>query len=156
MNKTFLIIFLFCLHQAFCQDKSDENLNKAYIEVFGKCFEDLKTLEETKDIPALKKISFCSLYQCVSRIQNSEIDKNIEQAILKRATEITTRLYNEGTPIYLIGGSMSWRQADINNQDLTDDNNLIYVSISDCISSNALVKIAKIVNEETSRLINKK
>jgi len=156
MKITFLILFLFCLHQAFCQNKNDENLDKVYVEVFGKCFEDLKALEETKDILSLKKISFCSLYQCVNRIQHSEVDKNIQDAILKRATEITTRLYNEETPIYLIGGSMSWHQADTKNQDLTDDNNLIYVSISDCISSNALVKIAKTVNEETSRLINKK
>ncbi|TPG42253.1 hypothetical protein [Flavobacterium pectinovorum] len=156
MKKIFLIIFILSQQLVYCQNENDYSEAKIYLQIFDKCFNKLGPIPETKKSTSLSKRRFCSLYQCVNQIAYAENEKDIQEAILKRAVEITKLLYNEGTPICLIVGSMSWHQADTKNQDLTDDNNLIYVSISDCISSNALVKIAKTVNEETSRLINKK
>lgn len=157
MNKIFLVLFLFSLNQTFCQDKNDESLDNIYVKVFGKCFKNLKPIEGTKDVLPLKKdVSFCSLYQCVSRIEYTEDNKDIQGKILKRAIEIATYLYNDGTPIYLISGMGTSGEADEKNQNLTDDNNLIYISVAECITSNALEKIKNIVNEQTLKLINTK
>ena len=157
MKKIFLVLFLFSLNQTFCQDISDENSEKAIIEIFGKCFKDLKPIEGTKDIlPQKKDVSFCSLYQCISRIGYTEGNKNSYEAILKRAFDITTLLYNEGTPLYLTSGMGSSGEADEENENLTDDNHLIYISIAECITSDSLEKIKNIVNAQTLRLINTK
>jgi hypothetical protein len=157
MKKIFLVLFLFSLNQTFCQNIDDENSKKAYAEVYGKCFKDLKPIEGTKDIlPSKKDISFCSLYQCVSRIGYAEGNKNTQKAILKRAIEITTLLYKQGTPIYLLSGMDSSGTEIVENKNLTDDNNLIYIAVAECLTSQSLEKIKDIVNEQTMKLINKK
>jgi hypothetical protein len=157
MNRTFLIFFLLCFCQVFCQDKSDENYQKAISEVFGKCFKDLNPIEGTINvIPVNKNVKFCSLYQCVSRIGYTSKNEEIEQAILKRAVQITTLLYNEGTPIFLISGMGSFGEAAEKNQNLNDDNNLVYIDIAECITSESLEKIKNIVNKQTLKLINTK
>lgn len=157
MKKIFLVLFLFSLNQIFCQDISDENSKKAYIEVYGKIFKDLKPIEGTKDIlPPKKNVSFCSLYQCVSRIEYTEGNKNIQEAIFKRAIEITNLLYKQGTPIYLLSGMDSSGTEIVENKNLTDDNKLVYIAIAECLTSQSLEKIKDIVNEQTMKLINKK
>jgi hypothetical protein len=157
MKKVFITFCLLFINQIFSQDKNYTNPEKAFIEIFGKCFNDFKPIEGTKDFFTSKKDGqFCSLYQCVSRISYTEKKKDIQAEILKRALEITALLYNEGTPIYLISGMGSFGKADEKNEILTDDNNLIYISIADCISTNPLNNIMKVVNDETSRLLNLK
>ena len=157
MKKIFLAFLILFLNQVFCQDKTDENFNKAYVEVFGKCFEDLKPIEGTKEIlPSKKNISFCSLYQCVTRIEYAENNKDIGEKILKRAIEITIRLYNAGTPIYLLSGMDSSGTAFAENKNLTDDNNLVYIAVAECITSDSIEKIKDIINNETLKLIHKK
>jgi len=157
MKIIFLLLALFCLQFGFSQDKSDENYQKAEVEIFGKCFKNLKPIEGTNDIlPTKKDIPFCSLYQCVSRIGYAENNKQIEESIVKRAIDITTLLYNEGTPIYLMIGMDSFGEAEEKNQSLTDDHNLVYISIAACISTPSLNKIQKAVNKQTLELINKK
>lgn len=155
MAKGILFLSLFFINQAFCQDKKFTNLEKAITEIFGKCYKDLNPIEGTINlIPEKKNVKFCSLYQCVSRIEYAENEKNIENAIIKRAIEITVRLYREGTPVYLTYGMDSSSQADWDNQILTDDDNLVYVSIAECVVSNSLVKISEAVNKATMELIN--
>ncbi|MBS7254344.1 hypothetical protein [Flavobacterium branchiicola] len=155
MKNIFLVFFLLFTHEVFCQNEEYTNPEKAFVEVFGKCYKDLKPIEEIINfIPEKKDVKFCSLYQCVSRIEYVEKEKNIESVILKRAVEIAIRLYNEGTPIYLTYGMNSSGQADRDNQILTDDNHLVYVSIAECIVSHPLMKISKVVNKTTMELIN--
>jgi hypothetical protein len=157
MKKIFLAILLLIANQIFSQDKNYTNSEKANIEVYGKCFKDLKPIEGTKEILKQKKdASFCSLYQCISRIGYAEGNKNIYEAILKRAFDITTLLYNEGTPLYLTSGMGSSGEADEENENLTDDDHLIYISITECITSDSLEKIKNIVNTQTLRLISTK
>lgn len=156
MKKIFLVLFLFSLNQTFCQDISDENSKKAYIEVYGKCFKDLKPLEEARNIIPLKSIPFCTLYQCVAGVEYSEEKKDIQEAILKRSIEITTLLFKQGTPIYLLSGMDSSGTEIVENKNLTDDNNLVYIAIAECLTSESLEKIKNIVNEQTMKLINKK
>ena len=157
MKRIFLVLPLFYYSLVFCQDINDENSKRAYTEVYGKCFKDLQPIKETKDfIPVNKNVKFCSLYQCVSRIEYSSENKESEEAILNRAAEITTLLYNQGTPIYLLTGMDSSGTEFVENKNLNDDNNLVYIAVAECITSKSLEKIKDIVNEQTLKLINKK
>ncbi|MBE8727087.1 hypothetical protein [Flavobacterium hungaricum] len=150
---TFLILFI---NQVFCQNENDTNSEKLVTEIYGKLYKDLDPIEGTINIlPLNKNIKFCSLYQCVSRIGYAEKHKIIEEKIIKRALEITTRLFNEGTAIYLTYGAESLGQAISDNEILTDDNNLIYVSVGQCIVSDSLIKISDAINKRTMELINK-
>ena len=45
-------------------------------------------------------------------------------------------------------------QADSDNEILTDDDNLVYISVGECIVFNPLVKISEAVNKTTMELIN--
>ncbi|WP_202701086.1 hypothetical protein [Flavobacterium sp. UGB4466] len=154
MKNIFLFLFLFTLNQVFSQDDNYTNSEKIIVDVFGKCFKDLNQIKGTRDvIPVNKNVKFCSMYQCVSRIGYTEKAKDIEKAIIKRAIKIATRLYNEGTPVYLTCGANSSNQADWYNQNLTDDNNLVYISIAECVVSHSLITIQKAVNQETMKLI---
>lgn len=155
MKNISIIFFLLFINQTFCQDENYTNPEKAIIKVYGKCYEDLKPIEGTINIiPEKKNVRFCSLYQCVSRIGFAEKQKDIENAIIKRAVEITVRLYSEGTPVYLTYGMNSSSQADWDNQILTDDDNLVYLSVAECIVSQSLIKISEAVNKTTMELIN--
>lgn len=155
MYKLFLIFFLLSINLIYCQ--KEENMNKAYVEVFGKCFKELESIEGTINIfPLNKNVKFCSLYQCVSRFEYAVGQKDIQEKILKRAIEITNLLYNEGTPIHLLLGAGSSGEEYVNNESLSDDNNLVYISIAECIFSQSLLEIQEAVNKETTRLLNSK
>lgn len=146
------MIFLLFINQTFSQKKY--SIEKINTEIYGKCFKDLKPIKEIENIPSLQNIPICSLFECVALVEYTEKEEKIQEAILRRATEITVLLYNEGTPVYLTSGMNSSYKANENNQNLTDDNNLVYISVDECISSQSLQKIKQIVNRETSRLIS--
>ncbi|MWB96433.1 hypothetical protein GON26_18880 [Flavobacterium sp. GA093] len=156
MKKTILILFLLVMNQAFCQkDNSEEQLPYQY-KIYNKCFEDLKPIQEIENNPILKVLTFCSLAQCEMGIEYTKDQKDIQEVILKRAIEICTILYKEGTPVYLTNGLDSFYDVEQKNQNITDDNNLIYISVAACTSTSALQKFKKNVNEQTMKLINKK
>ncbi|MBZ4033185.1 hypothetical protein K6T82_00280 [Flavobacterium sp. 17A] len=155
MKNICIVFFLFFVNQVFFQNKEYSNPQKAFIEVFGKCFDDLAPIEGTINIlPEKKNVRFCSLYQCASRIVYAEEEKDIENAILKRAKEIAIRLYNQGTPIYLTYGMNSSAQADLDNEILTDDDHLVYISVGECIVFQPVAKLSEEVNKVTMELIN--
>jgi len=154
MNKIFLVLFLLFINQTFCQNVVEDSEEKIHHKIYSKCFENLKAIQETESHNPLKIISFCSLLECVIGVEYSKDKKDIQEAILKRALEITTLLYNEGTPIYLTSGMDSSYEAEKKNQNITDDNNLVYISVGECIVSRSLIKIQEAVNKETMKLIN--
>ncbi|WP_337967043.1 hypothetical protein [uncultured Flavobacterium sp.] len=156
MNKTIIILFFLFSIQAFSQNEETSLEDQIYMQVFGKCFTQLKPLPETQKRAKLNKITFCSLYQCVHYIEFVEYEKKIQDAILKRAIEITTLLYKNGTPVYLVTGMSSSDNALQKNINLNDDNKLVYISIAECVSSTTLQKIKETVNNETTKLIKQK
>lgn len=155
MNKIFLILFIFCLNQIFCQDKNEDSEQKIQHKIYSKCFEDLKPIPEIENHLSLKIISFCSLLECVMGFEYAKDEKTIQDVISKRAIEISVLLYNEGTPVYLTSGLDSSYEAEKKNQNVIDDNNLVYISVAECLSTSSLQTIKKIVNEKTLELINK-
>ena len=156
MKKTIIVLFLLFSTQAFSQNEITSLEDKIYLEVYGKCFPQLKPLPETKNRDKLNKVSFCSLYNCVHYIEYVEYEKKIQDAILKRAIEIATLLYNNGTPVYLAIGMNSSDKALQKNINLNDDNKLVYISIAECTSSPILDHIQEVVNNETTKLVNLK
>lgn len=156
MSKNFLFFFLLLGTRVLGQTQEISTEDKAYIEVFGKCFEGLKPLKETKNRTKLNKVPFCSLFQCAYFIKYVEDEKTIQESILKRALEISVLLYNQGTPIYLLTGMNSFGTELTENKNLSDDNNLVYIAVAECITSESLEKIKNIVNEQTLKLINKR
>ncbi|WPO79129.1 hypothetical protein [Flavobacterium sp. KACC 22761] len=156
MKKNFVILLLLLGIKVFAQNEYESFDDPIYTETFGKCFTELKPLQEVKNRVKLNKIAFCSLYQCVRYVQYVEYEEKMQNAILKRAVEIAALLYKNGTPIYLISGMNSSDKALIKNANLNDDNKLIYISVAECISSSTLDRMQEIVNSETSRLIKSK
>lgn len=156
MNIKILILFLLSINLLYCQDQDEETMEKTYIETYGKCFSQLKPLSETKSKSELQNITFCSLYQCLKFVDFGEYEERIQKAILKRALEITLLLYNQKTPVYLVSGMNSSEKAFQKNLNLNDDDNLVYISIAECISSSNLEQIKETVNTKTSKLIESK
>ncbi|WP_163408442.1 hypothetical protein [Flavobacterium ajazii] len=156
MTKKILILFLLSINVLYCQDEDEQTIERAYIETFGKCFSQLEPLQETKSKTELKNISFCSLYQCIKFVDYEDYEEKIQKAILKRALEIAFLLYNQRTPVYLVSGMNSSEKAFQKNLNLNDDNNLVYISIAECVSSSSLEQIKEIVNTKTSKLIESK
>ncbi|KIC02889.1 hypothetical protein [Flavobacterium sp. PL02] len=156
MKKTITILFLLFINQIFSQTENKYSKEEIYSEIYGKCFKNLPPIKEIENMPTLQKMPFCSLVECLVLTEYVRNEKDIQEAILKRTVEITALLYNEGTPVYLTNGMDSSYKADEDNQDVTDDNNLIYISIAECTSSESLQKFKKTVNQETSRLISNK
>nr|WP_315223258.1 hypothetical protein [uncultured Flavobacterium sp.] len=155
MKKILVIIFILFLNQTFCQNVNEDSEQKIQHKIYSKCFESLKPIPEIENHIPLKNISFCSLSECVMAFEYAKDEKTILEAISKRAIEICVILYDEGTPIYLTSGMDSSYDADEKNQNLTDDNHLVYISVAECLSSKSLKKIKDIVNEQTKKLINK-
>ncbi|MGO4770068.1 hypothetical protein ACEN2I_00260 [Flavobacterium sp. W22_SRS_FK3] len=155
MKKIFLLLFFFSLNQTFCQDINEDSEQKIQHKIYSKCFESLKAIPEIENHIPLKIISFCSLLECIMGFEYAKDERTIQEAISKRAIEISVLLYDQGTPIYLTSGMDSSYDADEKNQNLTDDNHLVYISIAECLSSKSLEKIKDIINEQTKKLINK-
>ena len=150
-----MLVLLFGF-QGYSQTETNSIEDQILIDIFGKCFSEVKPLPEVKNRAKLNKIPFCSLYQCVRYIQYVEYEKKIQEAILKRSAEIAALLYKNETPVYLISGMSSSDKALIKNTNLNDDNKLVYISVAECVSSSTLDKIQEVVNNETTRLIKLK
>ncbi|KAF2080978.1 hypothetical protein [Flavobacterium sharifuzzamanii] len=117
--------------------KSFENLNQGN-EVFIK-------------YPEFKSSTFCSLISCSFLLSYKEADLQI--AGEQRLIGIATQLYKEGNPVYLVSGLDSSIEAKKKNENLNDDNHIVYISYGECISPKFLSRAADIINKQTLSLI---
>ncbi|CAM3505127.1 hypothetical protein FLLO111716_14635 [Flavobacterium longum] len=83
-------------------------------------------------------------------------EDDIKKAAEYRLRGIATQLYNQGKPVYLISGMDSSSYAHKQNENLEDDNGIIYISIGECLISQSESKAKEIFNEQTKMLIEKK
>lgn len=58
--------------------------------------------------------------------------------------------------LYLIEGKGSVELAEKKNENLEDDNNLIYISIDDFVNAKEITKGKELYNSETEKLIKKR
>ena len=155
MRNLILIFFLFSIIKLSAQEIEQTSENSIELKVYNKCFEDFRPLPESEYYNSLKEIKFCNLVECVAGFEYCKKERNMQIAILKRAIEINNLLYNEHTPVILTYGMDSGFNANKKNLNINDDNNLIYISIADCLTTNSLEEFASAFNAETRKLINK-
>lgn len=135
--KLFLILSFLSFFQIESQNLDDSNIvidTSFSTQLYTKCFENLNQGNEIfMKYPRFESSKFCSLLTCSFLFS-----------------------YKEGNPVYLVSGLDSSFEADQKNKNLEDDNHIVYISYSDCISPAFLKRAAKIVNQQTDSLIKQK
>ncbi|WET02660.1 hypothetical protein [Flavobacterium sp. YJ01] len=154
-KKIFIIIFFLVFFQAESQN-TDESMvvdNSISAQLYTKCFDNLNEGNELfEKYPTFQKTTFCSLLSCsyLLAYKETDIQKFAEQMLIG----ITTQLFKEGNPVYLINGLESSTEAVRRNENLNDDNHIVYISYAECTSPIYLRNAAEIVNKQTRFLIN--
>lgn len=154
-QKLFLIVILFLNLQARSQNNSETEEvidNSISAQLYTKCFENLNHGIEIFDkYPAFKNVKICSLLYCTLLYGYKEPEiKRVAEGLL---VGIATQLYRQGTPVYLTMGMESNSYAQKKNENLEDDNHLVYISYAECTAPNFMREAAEIVNKQTSLLI---
>jgi hypothetical protein len=156
LQKSLLIAFLCFYLQAQSQNSiEDEETvdNSISTQLYTKCFENLNHgAEFLENYPAWKDTKLCSLMYCMMLLGFQE--KEAQLIGEGRLIGIATQLYREGNPVILIMGMESSLEAKKRNQNLEDDDHIVYISYGECTNPLFLNKAAEIVNKQTMSLIN--
>ncbi len=154
-QKLILIVSLYFSVQIQSQNiVEDEGTidNSISAQLYTKCFENLNhSAEFLEKYPAFKNTKLCSLAYCMMLM--SYKDKEIQQMGEGRLIGIATQLYHEGTPVILMMGMDSYLEAEKRNQNLEDDDHIVYISYGECTNPRFLTEAADIVNKQTRTLI---
>jgi hypothetical protein len=154
MNKIIVIVLLLFYFQSFGQSKAriDENFPYALL---SKPFENLNHYPGLLEkYPNLKDTGFYTILGCLVLLSTEE--EEVRQIGKARLQEIATQLFREQTPVLLISGLDSASRAEKENENLNDDNNLIYISITDCVISQEVQILQEIFNSKTRSLLTQK
>ncbi|SEO28793.1 hypothetical protein SAMN05444671_0438 [Flavobacterium sp. CF108] len=155
LQKIVLMILLLLSLSVKSQDTNDTEIVEDYSiaeQLYTKCFENLNQgIEIFEKYPPLKSRKFCSLIECMFLYSYKEED--IKFAAEKRLIDIATQLYNAGTPVYLTMGMDSYLYAKEKNENLEDDNHLVYINYGECTNPRFLSDAAEIINRQTLSLI---
>src|SRR5690606_32912834 len=119
---------------------------------FEACRTDLNPLEKINDYPLFPVNELCSLRSCFRNISYDPIN----QVIYKRLAELAERNFYDGIYLFLIEGENSVEKADALNQSISDDQNLIYISVDDFINSPMISKGIKLYNGRMKKLMSGK
>ncbi len=157
IKKLSLLVLFFSFFQMKSQNLENSNTTEdtsISAQLYTKCFENLNQGSEIfEKYPILNASIFCSLLNCSFLLSYKETD--IQMAGEQRLIGITTQLFKEGNPVYLSSGLDSSITAKKENENLDDDNHIVYISYAECISPEFLRKAADIVNRQTLSLIKK-
>lgn len=104
--------------------------------------------------PALKAKEFHSIIGCICLLYLREDE--VKKAAIERLQGISTQLFNEGKPVLLTYGMDSVGFALKKNENLEDDNHVIYISIADCVVSESESIAKSVFNDQTMKLITEK
>ena len=155
IGKLLLLILFFSFFLAESQNQDDSNTvenNSIATQLYTKCFENLNQGKEIfLKYPEFKGSTFCSLITCSFLLSYKETDLQI--AGEQRLIGIATQLFKEGNPVYLISGLESGSKEKKKNENLEDDNRIVYIRYAECTSPFFLKRAADIVNQQTLSLI---
>lgn len=155
MRKILILLFIFfnihfCIAQS--ESKKDENF---HLSLLARDFEYLNQGSEFfEKYPLLKRTELNSIIGCIYLLNDKE--EEIKHVAVARLEGIATQLFNEGTPVILISGMDSTMLANQKNENLEDDNHIIFLSIAACLVSEAESKAQKVFNAKTMKLIAQK
>ncbi|MFC5683186.1 hypothetical protein ACYE2N_04560 [Flavobacterium sp. MAHUQ-51] len=154
--KNIFILFIILFNIQFC-DAQSESLDDGNfpLSLLSRNFEYLNQGNELfEKHPFLKRTELNSIIGCIYLLNDKE--EEIKHVALGRLEGIATQLFNEGTPVILISGMDSTESANKKNENLEDDNHIIYLSIAACHVFEAESKAQKIFNAQTMKLIAQK
>lgn len=115
------------------------------------CNENLSKLEP-EVYPFFQTEELCSIKKCFRGISYPEINS----IIYKRIVELAKVNFEKKIYLFLIEGKGSVELAEKKNENLEDDNNLIYISVDDFINAKEITKGKELYNSETEKLRTKK
>lgn len=113
------------------------------------CHENLTKLEQSEVYPYFPTNELCSIKKCFRGISYPEIN----EIIYKRIVELAQVNFDKKIYLYLIEGKGSVERAEKENENLKDDNELIYISINDFINAKEIMIGKDLYNTETERLL---
>lgn len=148
-----ILLFGFCL-QIQTQNSKDSIFEDHSIadQLYTKCFKNLNQgAVFFEKYPNYKRTDVCSLMYCMMLLSFRE--KEAQQAGEDLLRGIATQLYREGNPVYMIMGMDSYLSAKTKNENLQDDDHIVYISYAECTSPYFLSKAADIINEQTMSLL---
>jgi hypothetical protein len=152
MKYIYIVILISQLCSAQTEIKVDENFPLSLLT------KDFKNLNHGNEIfekhPILKRTELNSIIGCIYLLTLSE--EEIKKVAIARLKGIATQLFKEGKPIILTYGMDSAGFAIKENENLEDDNHIIYLSIADCIVSQSESKAKIVFNEQTMMLLAQK
>ena len=155
MNNVFkLTVILF--YTTFCFSQTEENPDKNFPQsLMIRLFENLNHGSDKFDkYPVLQEKNLYSIMGCIYLLESKE--QEIEKIAIARLKGIATQLFNEGKPVKLTFGMDSGYLTKKENENLNDDNNIIYLNIAECIVRKSELTAQKAFNDQTRQLIDKK
>ncbi|WP_298396066.1 hypothetical protein [Flavobacterium sp.] len=152
LKLTLIIFFTTQLSSAQTETEIDNNFP---LSLLTRYFENLNHGSELFDrYPILKNEQYYSIIGCIYLLEMK--DEEIKKVAIARLKGISTQLFNEGKPVFLTYGMDSVGFAINKNENLEDDNQIVYLSIADCIIRNSEVEATKAFNNQTMKLIAQK
>jgi hypothetical protein len=157
MVKKLILIILFgvCFHVK-AQTPTDTTKIEDHsiaAQLYTKCFPNLNQgAVFFEKYPNFERKTFCSLLSCSYLLSYKETE--IQQAAEDLLRGIAIQLYREGNPVYMISGMESSTYEMKKNENLEDDNHLVYISFGECVNPLFLHKAAEIINQQTLRMIH--
>lgn len=153
-NFKILIFLLFMTH--FCAAQTETEIGDNF--PFSLLVQDFENLNHGSQLvekyPVLKIKGMHSIIGCIYLLEMEEVE--IREVAIARLIGISTQLFNEGKPIILTYGMDSSNFALEENENLEDDNHIVYLSIADCIVRTSEVESQKAFNDHTMKLIAQK
>lgn len=146
--KTIIIIMFITFSTSGQEVREDVSL--PFI-MYNKCFDNLKPMTYILENSNWQDSQICNLAICSALLIVNEIEAVKE--LKERIIEITGKWHANGTPIKLISGLDSSMRAQKLNENLKDDNGIVYLSVSECTSTYEDRLTKELVNAETERLI---
>jgi hypothetical protein len=128
--------------------------NDISFELYSKCFPNLNQGSEIfEKYPEMQKFEFCSIFKCVALLAYQE--EFIQEIGKARLRGIATQLYREGNPVILISGMDSSAIEIEENKNTKDNDNIVYVSVGECVIPNYVWTAKEVFNKQTRMLIEK-
>lgn len=140
--------------QFYGQDDATESIEDGIVNY---CFENLSPIREFDSLPKWKEEKFCTLLDNLTLLQfegvNVDFNQKLHKSILNRLCEISRGFYDKGNPVVLTSGLDSSYYAIQSNKNIEDEDNVIYVSIGECLIPNSWQKGKEVFNAMTKKLI---
>ena len=151
-KPTLIIFFITQLSSAQTEIEIDNNFP---LSLLTRSFENLNHGSELfEQYSILKNKHLYSIIGCIYLLEMEE--EEMKKVAIARLKGISTQLFNEKKPVILTYGMDSVGFAMKKNENVEDDNQIVYLSIADCIVRNSEVQAQNAFNNQTRKLVSKK